>query len=252
MEYTVQKLAKLAGISARTLRYYDEIGILKPERINSSGYRIYGKKQVERLQQILLYRALEVDLTCIRNMIEAPSFDGVEALKDHRTKLMDKRKQLDLLIENVEKTIANSEGRMEMSDKERFEGFKKELLAENERKYGEEIRNKYGEESIQRSNKKLQNMTEEEYEHITKLEQEIRIQLHEAMKTADPTSEQAQKAAQLHREWISFYWDSYSGEAHAGVAQMYVDDERFRAYYDKDEPGTAAFLRDAIVVYTRK
>jgi len=60
-----------------------------------------------------------------------------------------------------------------------------------------------------------------------------------------------QKAADLHRQWLSYYWDSYSKEAHAGLAQMYVDDPRFRAYYDEKQPGSAEFLRDAIHIYTR-
>src|SRR3954451_1504741 len=109
MEYTVQKLASLAGVSTRTLRYYDEIGILKPARINSSGYRIYGPAEVDRLQQILFYRELGVSLDHIKKIITAPSFNGPIALKEHHEQLLDKRKQLDLLIANVEKTIALTE-----------------------------------------------------------------------------------------------------------------------------------------------
>ncbi|MEZ2734805.1 MerR family transcriptional regulator, partial [Aneurinibacillus aneurinilyticus] len=118
MEYTVQKLARLAGITSRTLRYYDEIGILKPARINSSGYRIYGQAEVDRLQQILFYRELDVDLESIKKIVNSPSFDDVKALKEHREKLLTKREQLNLLIANVDKTLAVREGRMTMSDKE--------------------------------------------------------------------------------------------------------------------------------------
>src|SRR4051812_26740937 len=105
MEYTVQKLARLAGISTRTLRYYDEIGILKPARINSSGYRIYGQTEVDRLQQILFYRELGVSLEQIREIVTSSSFNGVTALKEHREKLLEKRKQLDLLIDFKECSI---------------------------------------------------------------------------------------------------------------------------------------------------
>src|SRR5690606_1876664 len=111
MEYTVQKLAKLAGVSTRTLRYYDEIGILKPARINSSGYRIYGQAEVDKLQQILFYRELGVQLESIKEILSSPSFHAVNALKEHRAKLLEKRQQLDLLIANVDKTIASKEGR---------------------------------------------------------------------------------------------------------------------------------------------
>lgn len=250
MEYTVQKLGRLAGVSTRTLRYYDEIGILKPARINSSGYRIYGKVEVDRLQQILFYRELGVSLENIRDIMTSPYFDGSKALKEHREKLLEKRAQLDLLIENVNKTLAQTEGGTIMSDKEKFEGFKQNLINENEKKYGKEIREKYGEDTINKSNQKLKNMTQEEYDEITKLSNEVLETLEEAIKTGNPAGELAQKTADLHRRWLSFYWDSYSKEAHAGIAQMYVDDERFTAYYDKITKGAAEFLRDAILIYT--
>lgn len=250
MEYTVQKLGKMAGISTRTLRYYDEIGILRPARINSSGYRIYGEAEVDKLQQILFYRELGVSLERIRDIITSPSFDSVDALREHREKLLEKRKQLDILIDNVEKTIAASEGRIRMTDKEKFEGFKQKLINENEKKYGKEIREKYGDEQVESSNKKLKSMTKEQYEKAEKLSSDIIKTLKEAYKTGDPAGELAQKTADMHRQWLSLFWDSYSKEAHAGLAQMYVDDERFTAYYDKDQPGLAAFLRDAIFVYT--
>lgn len=250
MEYTVQKLAVLANISTRTLRYYDEIGILKPARINSSGYRIYGEKEVDRLQQILFYRELGVCLEEIKEIVTSPSFDAVKALKEHREKLLDKKKQLDMLIANVDKTIEVKERGIIMSDKEKFQGFKKKLIEDNEKKYGKEIREKYGDEAVNKSNAKLNNMTQEEYDEVTKLGDEVIKTLSAAFKTGDPAGELAQKAADLHRQWLSFYWDTYSNEAHAGIAQMYVADERFKAYYDKEQPGTAEFLRDAVLIYT--
>lgn len=250
MEYTVQKLAKLAGVSTRTLRYYDEIGILKPARINSSGYRIYGQKEVDRLQQIMFYREMDMSLDNIKRILSSPAFNEADALRDHREKLLEKRQQIDRLIENVEKTIAFMEGRIIMSDKEKFEGFKKKMIEENEKKYGNEAREKYGNEAVDESNKKLLIMTQEEYDKAVKLEKEFRNTLAEAFKTGDPAGELAQKAADLHKQWLTFYWSQYSKEAHAGLAQMYVDDERFKAYYDDKQPGTAEFLRDAILIYT--
>jgi len=250
MEYTVQKLGKMAGISTRTLRYYDEIGILKPARINSSGYRIYGQKEIDRLQQILFYRELGVSLESIKDIVTSPSFDREKALREHRVKLLLKIEQLNLLVVNVDKTIALTEGRITMSDKEKFDGFKEKLVFDNEEKYGKEIRAKYGDGVVNKSNNKLKNMTQEEYDKVTKLENDVIETLHQAFKTGDPAGELAQKAADLHRLWLSFYWNSYTKDAHTGVAQMYVDDERFTAYYDKKQPGTAKFLRDAVLIYT--
>ncbi|MBC2304901.1 MerR family transcriptional regulator [Listeria booriae] len=252
MEYTVQKLAKLAGVSTRTLRYYDEIGILKPARINSSGYRIYGQDEVDRLQQILFYREMNVGLDKIKAILEQPDFDETEALKTHRAQLLDKRKQLDELIRNVEKSIAHSERRITMTDQEKFEGFKQKMIDENEEKYGTEIREKYGDDKINKSNAKLKGMSEAEMERVNRLAETILVELAEAFETGDPAGDKAQEVAVMHKEWLSTYWDTYSKEAHAGLAQMYVDDERFTAYYDKDQPGLAAFLRDAIVIFTSK
>jgi DNA-binding transcriptional MerR regulator len=250
MEYTVQKLGSIAGVSTRTLRYYDEVGILKPARISSSGYRIYGNEEVDRLQQIMFYRELGVSIEAIKEIMTSVSFDKAAALREHRENLLAKRLQLDRLIENVDKTIALSEGRNKMSDKEKFEGFKKNLIDENEKKYGKEIREKYGEDTVNASNAKMMNLTQEQYAEFEKLSDEVLATLAAAYQTGDPAGELGQKAADLHRQWLSYTWGSYNKEAHAGLAEMYVADERFTAFYDKKQPGTAAFLRDAILIYT--
>lgn len=252
MEYTVQQLSQLAGVTSRTLRYYDEIGLLKPARISAAGYRLYGPAEVDKLQQILFYRELGMNLKDIKEIVNAPSFDRVKALEEHRDKLLQKRKQLDLLIANVEKTIASTKGRITMSDEEKFAGFKQRLLEENERKYGQEIRAKYGHEAVERSYQKFKAMTQEQYQELTELSTQVMEALEAAFQTGDPAGELAQKAADLHRQWLCYYWDSYSPEAHAGLAQMYVEDKRFTAYYDQKHPGLAAFLRDAILIYTGK
>jgi hypothetical protein len=142
------------------------------------------------------------------------------------------------------------EGGVSMSDQEKFLGFKKKMIAENEAKYGAEIREKYGAETVDKSNRRLMNMTKEEYNEFTRLEAEILSTLKEAFATGDPASELGQKVADLHRQWLSSTWDQYSKKAHAGLARMYVDDPRFTAYYDREAPGLAEFLRDAILVYT--
>jgi DNA-binding transcriptional MerR regulator len=192
MEYTVQKLGQMAGVSTRTLRYYDEIGILKPARINSSGYRIYGQSEVDRLQQILFYRELGVSLEGIKDIVTSPSFDGQHALQEHREKLLEKRAQLDLLIANVNKTIALTEGSGgTMTNKEKFEGFKQTMIDDNETKYGKEIRAKYGDQKVDQSNKKIKNMTEEQYAKVEKLGVEVLAVLAKAVETGDPAGELA-------------------------------------------------------------
>ena len=251
MEYSIKKLSEIAGVSTRTLRYYDEIGLLKPARVSSSGYRIYGKKQVDILQQILFYKELGISLDEIKEIIQNPNFDRINALKEHKIKLLEKRKQIDMLLDNVERTLLSVDGGCKMSDKEKNKGFKKSVIDENEKKYGKEIRSKYGDETIDKSNEKFMKMSEEEYNEAEALAKEIIEQLIEAKKIGDPSSKEAKALAELHKKWLCIYWDKYSKEAHVGVAQMYVYDERFKEYYDKHGDGLAEFLRDAIVEYTR-
>ncbi len=251
MEYTINKLAKLAGVSTRTLRYYDELGLLSPARISSNEYRIYGEKEINRLQQILFYRELGVSLEEIRTILASKDFDGLSALESHLSALLARREQMDLLVANIEKTIKTMKGEMIMSDQEKFEGFLQKQVDHNERQYGEEARAKYGDERINRSNTKVLNMSKEKFIELEMLTEDLNESLKAAFEQGDPASELAQKTCELHKKWLCFYWDDYNKEAHKGVTQMYVDDPRFTAYYDKIAPGCAAFLRDAVAIYCK-
>ncbi|GAA0086797.1 MerR family transcriptional regulator [Clostridium sp. CTA-7] len=252
MEYTIKKLAELAGTSLRTLRYYDEIGLLKPCRINSSGYRIYGEKEVDLLQQILLYRSMDMKLEDIQNIISKPNFDICQSLIEHHQRLISRRNQLDQLILTVEKTLEHNKGEREMSNKEKFEGFKKEKISENEAKYGKEIREKYGNETVEASNKKFMNMSEDDFNKMQNTENEMFEALAEVIRTRDLESEKAKSVYEKHKAWLSFSWRSYLAEAHIGLAEMYVVDERFAKYYN-DRLGleTATTLRDIVVKYAK-
>lgn len=250
MEYTVNQLAELSGVSRRTLRYYDEIGLLRPERVNFNGYRIYGQVQVDLLQQILFYRELGLSLEEIGRLVKDPEFDREKALSGHLKALLEKKNQLELLIGNVRKTLESLRGE-EMNDKEKFEGFKRDLLRENEEKYGEEIAEKYGKKAVEDSNARLMGMTEEDWKKQQELEQEFAAALKEAMESGDPAGEDARRACELHGQWLSMFWGKgrYSLDAHRAMGEMYAADERFRAYYDKIKEGAAGFLRDALNAY---
>lgn len=200
MHYTINELAKLAGISTRTLRYYDEIGLLSPARMSSNKYRIYGQEDVDRLQQILFYRELGVSLKEIKKILSSEYFDRLAALEDHL----------------------------------------------------KEARAKYGDDAVDRSNAKLMGMSKEQYAELEKLTVELNETLKAAFEQGDPASELAQKACELHKKWLCYFWDDYSKEAHISLAQLYVEDPRFTAYYDKIAVGCAAFLRDAVLIYCNK
>lgn len=251
MEYTVSKFAQLSGVSARTLRYYDEIELLKPKRINSSGYRIYGREEVDLLQQILFYRELDFQLDEIKELIHSETFDINEALDQHLVHLIRQRNRLDRLIETVEKTIQVEKGECEMTDKEKFEAFKQEAIDKNEKQYGDEVRQKYGEDTYQKSKDKLKNITQDQWDSHQALTVELNEKLAKATELGDPESELAQEVAALHKEWLIFSWPDgyYDADKHLGLSLMYVEDPRFNAYYEKVAPGAAEFLHEALKVY---
>lgn len=252
MEYSIKNLSRLAGVSTRTLRYYDEIGLLSPGRISGNKYRVYGQKEVDLLQQILFYRELGMPLDEIKEIVKAKNYDGIAALEGHLADLIARRKRIDSLIANVEKTISASKGGSKMRDEEKFEGFKQNMIDENERKYGKEIREKYGDAAVDASNAKMMGMTPAQYEEVQGLSSMINEKLGKAFLQGNPSGEEAQEVCELHKKWLCFFWKDYSKEAHMSLAQTYVDDPRFKKYYDDIAPGCAEFLRDAMQIYTSK
>jgi len=249
MEYTINKLAKLAGISTRTLRHYDGIGLLSPVRSVANNYRVYDQVEIDRLQHILFYRELNVPLDEIKQILQTQDFDSVKTLENHLSALVAKQQQLDVLISTVKKTISAKKGEIFMNDNEKFEGFISKLVEDNESQHGTEIRNKYGNEAINRSNAKIKGMSKEKYTEVEALTAKLNGMLKSAFEQGDPAGELARKTCELHKKWLCYFWDSYSPEAHMGIAQMYVDDSRFAAYYDKIAPGCAVFLKDALQIY---
>jgi DNA-binding transcriptional MerR regulator len=249
MEYTSNKLSRLSGISARALRHYDNIDLLKPARVASSGYRIYGQAEVDTLQQVLLYKELGFALEDIKRLLAAPGLDREQAFLSHLDELHKKRERLDALIVNVSKSLAAMKGATTMSDKEKFEGFKQALIDENEQKYGAEIREKYGDAAVNESNAHIKGLTQEQYDEGERLSLALEEALKAALDTNDPAGEQAQKACDLHRQWLCVFYPRYSKEYHMGLGEMYMTDERFKAHYDKISPGCAEFLRNAINIY---
>ena len=251
MEYTVKALAELAGVTPRTLRWYDQTGLLKPLRTTEAGYRLYGPKQLDRLQDILFYRELGLDLASIRTILDDPAFDRQAALQSHLTELKVRRARLDELILTVQRTIDNIKGGTKMTDQEKFDAFKRRVIAANEAAFGQEIRQKYGDEEADRANACVLALTQEEYTAWKALGDEILQALTAAVQAgAAPAGPEGQRIAQLHRRWLSYSWEAYTPQAHAGLAELYVSDPRFTAYYDREVSGCAAFLRDAVRAYT--
>ena len=247
-EYTIHDLAKLAGVSTRTLRWYHQIGLLRPCRTAENGYRLYSGAEVNRLQHILFYRALGVELAQIGRMLDDPAFDRMAALRGHLAALRDERARIDALITTVARTIESEERNEMMMDEQKFECFKRDAVRQNEETYGPEAREKYGDDAVDASNRRLLSLSPAEYAEWQRLDEEIRARLAEAVREKQrPDGPVGAEIAELHRRWLSYTWTRYSPQAHASLAEMYIADERFRSYYDAEVPGCAQFLRDAVV-----
>ena len=158
---------------------------------------------------------------------------------------------LDALLATLDKTILTEEGKCAMTDAEKFEGFKQKLVAENEAEYGAEARGKYGDTAVDASNAKLMGLSPEQYGEMQKLSARINAALAAAVRAGEaPDGPEGRRIAGLHKQWLCFTWPKYTPKAHLGLAEMYVADERFTAYYDAETPGCAAFLRDAVASFT--
>ncbi len=247
MEYSIAELSKLTGISTRTLRYYDQINLLKPSRITDAGYRYYESKELSLLQQILFYRERGFDLKTIKKIIYERDFDMLKAMEEHLTELENQKAATEALIHTVKNTIRHLKGEYHMSEKEMFQSLKDKRLQENEQTYGAEAREKYGNEQVDASNRRMKNMTDEQWEHYLFLENEILSLLEKAVTEGTKVdSSMAQHITELHKEWLQAVIPQYTAQMHKGIASMYVADERFTAYYDRNVKGCAQFLKDAV------
>ncbi|CAH0119770.1 HTH-type transcriptional activator mta [Paenibacillus sp. CECT 9249] len=240
----VKEVADLTGISVRTLHHYDEIGLLTPDGTTEAGYRVYSDDNLETLQQILFFRELGFPLKEIKEIISRPSFDRLEALTMQRRMLLEKRIRVDRMIATIDKTIKHAKGEMEMSNKEKFEGFD---FSHNP--YEQEARERWGDEAVDKSNAKIASMSKAEQEAMGEEMNAIYRKL-ASLTHMPPESAEAQAAIQ---EWYDFLnnmgMGQYSLEAFKGLGQMYVDDVRFTQNIDKFKEGLAVFMRDAMAVY---
>lgn len=246
--YTVSKLAQAAGLSVRTLRYYDQIGLLRPER-GANGYRSYGEKEARRLQRIMLLRSCGLPLADIADALETPGFDLEAKLRDHLAELRSQSDKLARAMRITQKAINGLEAFENMNDTERFEQLKKDSVARFEEEYGEESRALYGDNVIDEANERMLSMSKLAWDAKEELEQRVKDALVIAMATDDPTSPESRMCAELHARWIKIHWgeNAYTPEAHTQLAESYLKDPRFIAYYDNAcGEGATVFLRDAI------
>lgn len=241
--FTVKQLSKLAGLTPRTLHYYDEIGLLKPSQVGENGYRYYGEEALVRLQQIMLYRQLDMPLENIKQIMGRRDFDVLSALESHKAELARRIAQMDRLIATVDLTIVHLKGKKEMSKKQLFEGFSEAQQAE----YQQEAEQMYDPEIVKASNKRWKNYTAAEKQHI----QEEGNAVYEDMLKAMPkgaASPEAQAGVDRWRRHMEYFWVPNLDQL-AGLSELYNDDPRFKANFDKIDPNLAVFMRAAVAIY---
>ena len=241
----ISEVAKLTGITVRTLHYYDEIGLLKPSEITEAGYRLYSREDLEILQQILFFRELDFPLSQIKEIMNNPNYDKEEALKKQKELLIQQRQRIEGLIKLIEKRI---EGDNNMSFKE----FDMNEIEENKKKYAKEVKERWGtSKAYEESEKKTSSYNKEKWGDINQETSEIFKGFAE-LRNSDPGSEEVQE---LVRRWQKYITDNFytcTNEILSGLGLMYVEDERFKENIDKYGEGTSEFMAKAIEIYCSK
>lgn len=250
--YSIGDVSRISGVSARALRLYEQAGLLEPARLEN-GYRSYSEADINRLQEILLLRRAGVAVADILPLLSGSAHERESFLKCHLEQLKQERRELDRLINTVEKTLEFQMKGTPMTDEEKFEGMKRSLVDENERAYGAEVRERYGDATIEESNRKMLGLTQGQFARFRDLDSQIVEELERAVcDGVDPLGEAGERMYEMHREWLGFTWGFYTPEAHCGLSEGYVADDRFRAYYDRNVEGCAEWLRDAICAHAHK
>ncbi|NNV03335.1 MerR family transcriptional regulator [Anoxybacillus sediminis] len=248
MPYMVKEVAELAGVSVRTLHYYDQIGLLKPAAITPAGYRLYTDEDLERLQQILFFKELGFPLQEIKQILDSPGFDRAQALRDHKQLLLEKKKRLEEIIRTVDKTLSSIEGGITMDKKDMFGGFDMTKIKEHQEKYAAEARAKYGSAIVDETERRTNAYTESDWARIMGEWENVIRGIVEAMENG-PADPQVQEGVGKLRQHITRYYYECTPEIFRGLGELYVADERFTATFDKYREGLAAFLREAVQLY---
>jgi DNA-binding transcriptional MerR regulator len=242
--YTVSQLAKMAGVSVRTLHHYDHLGLLKPSARTEAGYRLYGRQDLLRLQQILFYKELDLPLAEIREILADPEFDQVEALRNHRQLLEGRAERLNRLLRTIDKTIRRiTEDNMELTDEELYEGFTKEQAE----RYQREAREMYDPALVAESERRIRKMSKEQWNAVKQEGDEVTRGI-AALADRAPGDPEMQALIARHHAWIEHFYPCSAG-VYRGLAQGYTEHPDFRAFYDKYRLGLADFMRAAMEHY---
>lgn len=250
MAYTVKELAKISGVSIRTLHWYDEVGLLKPAYHGSNGYRYYEETQLLILQQVLFFKELGFELKQIRRVLGRSDFDKMVALSSHRKMLQKNLEQTKKLIKTIDKTIEHLKGTKKMKEVEMFSGFSKERQAEYERQiiecFGEQ-----GKAHIEESKQNLSKFSKTDEEKFKKefiaICKELTRLLDQNSKTS---SKEVQNVIRKHYLWIKHFWTP-TKKSYADHGKFIVKSE-LRKAYEEYHPRLPEFIAEAIQIFADK
>ena len=247
MSWSIVEVARYAGVSSRTLRHYDGLGLVRPAYVGANGYRYYEREQLHRLQEVLVLRELGLPLDAIARVLDG-TVDRVGVLREHRAALLRERDRLERLATAVGRVIEEREGGELMHPQELFDGFD----PERQRAYEAELVDRYGEsarERIAESWRRIGSMSMADAERV-QAELARRDEDYAVLMDAgvDPGDERAQALTAGHYRWVCQFWTP-DADAFAGLGELYVDSPEFRARYDAVRPGLAAYVRDAMAAY---
>lgn len=242
--YQVKDVARITGISIRTLHHYDDIKLLVPRTRTRAGYRLYNDDDLFRLQQILIGRELGLSLEEIRRSLDDPRFDRRKALIQQREQLKKRAQQTDAMIRAVDAALAALERKAKGGDvdlKEIFDGF-------DPTQYEDEARERWGKtDAYKESKKRTKRYTAEDWKAIKAEQAAIYKDAAAAMKAGKkPSDPEVQAIVERHRLSIDRWFYPCSKEMQRGLASLYESDSRFAENIDKNGDGLTTFLVAAI------
>jgi MerR family transcriptional regulator, thiopeptide resistance regulator len=251
--YTVKQVAELSGVSVRALHHYDEIGLLKPATVGANGYRYYGRDELLRLQQILFHRELGFPLDEIRQVLRAPDFDRVAALRAHRQRLMGRIRHYRRLVRTLDATLATLEGDSEMNDKAMYRGFSPEKQSE----YEAWLVSRLGsgtQERINEAKARIKDWSQADMDRHLSEAEVIETAVAQAMSDGLPANspEVGELIGRLHA-WVGRGWNNSPGrKAFGGLAKVYREHPDFRARYESRAAGLTDYLVEAIDAFAER
>ena len=239
---TIGEAARTAGVSVRTLHHYDQIGLLSPNKMSEGGYRLYGPKELARLEQILFFRELEFSLEDIRSILTDPAYDEREAILKQIALMEKKRERLDALILRLRRAAKGDKA-------PQFAAFEREEIDRMKNEYAKEVRERWGNTAAYaQSEKKQAGYSQSDYASM-EAEMNALMAKFAAMRGADPADAQVQALVEAWKACISKWCYDCTDEILEGLGKMYVCDERFAANIDKHGEGTAQCMSEAIAAY---